>query len=108
MTETNEFFEDWDNAQKEVKEYFEKNPVKKLKEGIGKNEKEGWIEEIDETTIYCRLRKDRQLDHELELPIGLLSEEQKQLVRLGQIIKFNLKEEKIKFLKEGETEMYWV
>jgi hypothetical protein len=69
----------------------------------------GWIShiesEIDICTIYCTLRKDYQLDQELSFPPEILSNRQKDLVSVGQVIRFNMDTEVLEFLLADGT---WV
>jgi hypothetical protein len=62
----------------------------------------GWIEEVDNNLIICRLRKDYELDDCLTFERSLLTEKQNKLVAEGQIIKYDKKKSTILFaLSDG-------
>jgi len=60
----------------------------------------GWVVEFDNEWIECLLRKDYELDEELTLERGLLTEEQNKMVSLGQIVRYDKKTKSVQFLLE--------
>lgn len=55
----------------------------------------GYIDNFTDDVINCILRKDYNLDKELNFGRGLLSKEQNKLICLGLLIKYDIKNHKI-------------
>lgn len=71
------------------------------------NWKMGWVQEIEDDMLYCILRKDYELDHELKFHVSYLNNDQVDLLDIGSIIKYNLKTEEVKF-RENSEKIIWV
>ena len=67
----------------------------------------GWVQSIEDDVLYCILRKDYELDHELNFHMIQLNSNQVDLLDIGSIIKYNMKPEEIKF-RENSEKIKWV
>lgn len=62
--------------------------------------KRGWIQSFDDDEIVCLLRKDYELDEELNYGRGLLTPQQNEMVSLGLVLIYNKEKSTIKFMLE--------
>ena len=68
--------------------------------------KMGWVQNIEDDILYCILRKDYELDHEVKIHICYVNSDQVDLLSIGQIIKYNKKTGELKFRENSEEEIW--
>ena len=59
---------------------------------------DGYIEDLDEEVIICRLKRDYNLDKRLTMGRRLLSERQNNMTLLGSVIRYDIINKKIEFM----------
>ena len=66
----------------------------------------GWVQDIEDDMVYCRLTRDYELDHELSFHVSQLSSDQVDLLDIGSVIQYNMKTDEIKFRENSEEEIW--